>query len=189
MSEGSEAGRGPKRQIGPVALLFTGIVGSGWLFASLYAAQLAGPAAILSWCIGGAVAVLLSLVYAELGGMLPVAGAIARIPYYSHGGMSGFMAGWLCWIAYVATAPIEVSAALQYASNYLPWLTEIKGADRVLTLSGLAVAAALLLVFLLVNLAGVRWLARANTAITAWKLVIPVIAARSSVTCGSALRS
>ena len=42
--------------------------------------------------------------------MLPVAGAIARIPYYSHGGMSGFMAGWLCWIAYVATAPIEVSA-------------------------------------------------------------------------------
>jgi amino acid transporter len=180
MTEGSEAGRGLKRQIGPVALLFTGItgiVGSGWLFASLYAAQLAGPAAILSWCIGGAVTVLLSLVYAELGGMLPVAGAIARIPYYSHGGMSGFMAGWLCWIAYVATAPIEVSAVLQYASNYVPWLTEIKGADRVLTLSGLAVAAALLLVFLLVNLAGVRWLARANTAITAWKLVIPVVAA------------
>ena len=57
MTEGREASRGLKRQIGPVALLFTGItgiVGSGWLFASLYAAQLAGPAAILSWCIGGA---------------------------------------------------------------------------------------------------------------------------------------
>jgi amino acid transporter len=159
MTEGHEASRGLRRQIGPVALLFTGItgiVGSGWLFASLYAAQLAGPAAILSWCIGGAVAVLLSLVYAELGGMLPVAGAIARIPYYSHGGMSGFMAGWLCWIAYVATAPIEVSAVLQYASNYLPGLTRTQGADRVLTASGLTVAAALLLVFLLVNLAGVR---------------------------------
>jgi amino acid transporter len=48
-----------QRQIGPVALLFTGItgiIGSGWLFASLYAAQLAGPAAILSWLIGGGVA-------------------------------------------------------------------------------------------------------------------------------------
>ncbi len=48
MSE-HRANRGLKRQIGPVALLFTGItgiVGSGWLFASLYAAQLAGPAAI-----------------------------------------------------------------------------------------------------------------------------------------------
>jgi amino acid transporter len=117
MSEDREGGTGLKRQIGPVALLFTGItgiVGSGWLFAALYAAQLAGPAAILSWCIGGAVAVLLALVYAELGGMLPVAGAIARIPYYSHCGMSGFMAGWLCRIAYVATAPIEVSAVLQF---------------------------------------------------------------------------
>ena len=152
------------------------LVGSGWLFASLYAAQLAGPAAILSWCIGGTVAVLLALVYAELGGMLPVAGAIARIPYYSHGGLSGFMAGWLCWIAYVATAPIEVSAVLQYASNYLPWLTTLVGRDRVLTVPGLAVAATLLLLFLLVNLTGVRWLARANTAITAWKLVIPLVA-------------
>jgi amino acid transporter len=178
---------GLKRQIGPVALLFTGItgiVGSGWLFASFYAAQLAGPAAILSWCIGGAVAVLLALIYAELGGMLPVAGAIARIPYYSHGGMSGFTAGWLCWIAYVATAPIEVSAVLQYASNYLPWLTTLEGRDRVLTGTGLAIAAALLLLFLLVNLAGVRWLARVNTAITAWKLAIPVVASVALLLAG-----
>ena len=129
-------------------------------------------------------AVLLALIYAELGGMLPVAGAIARIPYYSHGGMSGLMAGWLCWIAYVATAPIEVSAVLQYASNYLPWLTQSEAGDRVLTASGLAVAAALLLVFLLVNLAGVRWLARANTAITAWKLVIPVVASIALIIVG-----
>ena len=127
---------GLKRQIGPVALLFTGItgiIGSGWLFASLYAAQIAGPAAILSWLIGGGVALLLALVYAELGGMLPVAGAIARIPYFSHGSMSGFMAGWLCWIAYVATAPIEVTAVLQYASDYLPWLTTTTDGDRALT--------------------------------------------------------
>jgi amino acid transporter len=79
-------GSGPRapalqRQIGRVALLFTGItgiIGSGWLFASLYAAQLAGPAAILSWLIGGGVALLLALVYAELGGMLPLAGADAK---------------------------------------------------------------------------------------------------------------
>ena len=53
-----------------------------------------------------------------------------------------------------------------------------------LTASGLAVAAALLLVFLLVNLAGVRWLARANTAITAWKLVIPVVASIALIIVG-----
>lgn len=176
-----------ERTIGPVALLFTGItgiVGSGWLFASLYAAQLAGPAALISWLIGGAVAILLALVYAELGGMLPLAGAIARIPFFSHGGMCGFMAGWLCWLAYVATAPIEVSAVLQYASNYLPWLTHTESGERVLTAHGLIVAAVLLLIFLVVNLAGVRWLARANSAITVWKLAIPIIAALALIIAG-----
>ncbi len=176
-----------QRQIGPVALLFTGItgiIGSGWLFASLYAAQLAGPAAIFSWLIGGGVALLLSLVYAELGGMLPLAGAIARIPYFSHGAMSGFMAGWLCWIAYVATAPIEVMAVLQYASNYLPWLTTTIDGNRELTWSGLAVAAALLLAFVVINLAGVRWLARANVAVTSWKLAIPLLAATGLIIFG-----
>lgn len=176
-----------QRQIGPVALLFTGItgiIGSGWLFASLYAAQIAGPAAIVSWVIGGGVALLLSLVYAELGGMLPLAGAIARIPYFSHGSMSGFMAGWLCWIAYVATAPIEVTAVLQYASNYLPWLTTTIDGNRVLTGPGLIVATTLLLLFVIINLAGVRWLARANLAVTSWKIAIPLLAIAGLIVFG-----
>ena len=176
-----------QRQIGPVALLFTGItgiIGSGWLFASLYAAQIAGPAAIISWLIGGGVALLLSLVYAELGGMLPLAGAIARIPYFSHGSMAGFMAGWLCWIAYVATAPIEVTAVLQYASNYLPWLTTTVNGNRVLTSYGLIVATALLFSFVILNLAGVRWLARANLAVTSWKLAVPLLAVLGLVVFG-----
>lgn len=176
-----------QRQIGPVALLFTGItgiMGSGWLFASLYAAQIAGPAAIVSWMIGGGVALLLALIYAELGGMLPLAGAIARIPYFSHGSMSGFMAGWLCWIAYVATAPIEVTAVLQYTSNYLPWLTTTVDGNRVLTGNGLTVATVLLLAFVILNLAGVRWLARANLAVTAWKLAIPLLAVAGLIVFG-----
>jgi len=183
----SDAGEGLQRQIGPVALLFTGItgiIGSGWLFASLYAAQIAGPAAIVSWLIGGGVALLLALIYAELGGMLPLAGAIARIPYFSHGAMSGFMAGWLCWVAYVATAPIEVTAVLQYASNYLPWLTKSVGGNRVLTSHGIVVATTLLFAFVIINLAGVRWLARANLAVTSWKLAIPLLAVAGLVVFG-----
>ncbi|MEI9901456.1 MAG: APC family permease [Hyphomicrobium sp.] len=186
-SAGSTDSGALRRQIGPVALLFTGItgiMGSGWLFASLYASQIAGPAAIISWLIGGGVALLLSLVYAELGGMFPLAGAIARIPYFSHGSMSGFMAGWLCWIAYVATAPIEVTAVLQYTSNYMPWLTTTMDGDRVLTWPGLAVAAGMLLGFVVLNLAGVRWLASANVAVTSWKLVIPLLAVAGLIIFG-----
>ena len=50
MSDPSERGSGPKlvRRIGSLGMLttgLTGIIGSGWLFASLHAAQIAGPAA------------------------------------------------------------------------------------------------------------------------------------------------
>lgn len=167
------------REIGFVALLFTGItgmIGSGWLFASMYAAQIAGPAAIFSWFIGGFVAIILALVYAELGGMLPVAGGIARIPHFSHGTINSFMAGWLCWIAYVTTAPIEVTAVLEYSSNYFPWLTINEHGERALSKEGVFVASILMLIFVIINMRGVKWLANANTTITFWKLSVPVIA-------------
>ena len=182
-----ERARACSGRSGRVALLFTGItgiIGSGWLFASLYAAQLAGPAAILSWLIGGGVALLLALVYAELGGMLPLAGAIARIPYFSHGAMSGFMAGWLCWIAYVATAPIEVTAVLQYASNYLPWLTTTIDGNRVLT-SLRARRRRRAAARLRRHQPCRRALAaRANVAVTSWKLAIPLLAATGLIVFG-----
>jgi amino acid transporter len=169
-----------QRSIGPIGLMFTalsGIIGSGWLFASLYAAQIAGPAAVFSWIVGGLIALALTLTYAELGGMLPVAGGLARIPHFSHGSTNSFLAGWLCWIAYVATAPIEVTAVLQYSSNYLPWLTATAQGERVLSNYGLIVAATLMLLFTTVNLLGVYWFTRTNTAITCWKLAVPLAAA------------
>jgi amino acid transporter len=72
-----------RRDVGLVGLLFISlgsIIGSGWLFAALYASSLAGPAAVLSWFIGGGVVMLLALTHAELGGMYPVAGGSARFP-------------------------------------------------------------------------------------------------------------
>ena len=168
------------RQIGLRALLLIGvtsIIGSGWLFAALYAAQIAGPASIVSWLIGGAIVITLALIYAELGGMLPVAGGLATIPRLSHGPMSGFLAGWLCWIAYVTVAPIEVTAALEYASNYLPELTRNSHGERELTMLGLFVATVLMFVFTLINVIGVKWLARSTSIITIWKIVVPILAA------------
>lgn len=172
-------GNALSRQVSFTGLLFTaisGFVGSGWLFASLYAAQEAGPAAIISWFIGGAAILVLALVYAELGGMLPVGGALARIPYFAIGPVGGFLAGWLIWIAYLATAPIEVIAVLDYASNYLPWLTTNIDGTRTLTAAGMLVAAGLLLLFTVINMLGVRWLAELSTWIGVWKLGIPLIA-------------
>ena len=83
MATGMESGGKPKleRRLGLLPLLgisIGGIIGSAWLFAPLFAAQLAGPGAIFSWLISGGVALLLALVYAELGAAFPVAGGLAR---------------------------------------------------------------------------------------------------------------
>lgn len=168
----TEAQRSPDRHMGGVALLFmgvTGIIGSGWLFASMYAAQIAGPAAVVSWAIGGFVAMTLALVYAELGGSLPVSGALARMPWFSHGNLSSFMAGWLSWMAYVSVAPIEVTAVLEFAGGNLPDLVREVNGNKSLSVEGMAVATGLLIFFTLVNLAGIR---PAPTALCAFGFVL-----------------
>ena len=173
------AGRGFRRDVGIVGLLFVSagsIIGSGWLFGALYASQQAGPAALVSWGLGAVFMLALALVHAELGGAYPVSGGTARFPHYSHGSMVGYASGWLWWLGSATVAPAEVEAALQYFTHYVSWLTKTSGTSTVLTAQGYAVAVALMALFTVVNLLGVRWLARANTPITAWKIAIPVLA-------------
>jgi amino acid transporter len=156
-----------QRHIGPVGLLFVslgGVIGSGWLFAALYAAQIAGPAAVVSWLIGGLIALVLALVYGELGAMLPVAGGLARFPHFTHGGLVSFVGGWLCWLGYVTTAPIEVLAVLEYLGNLLPWLDRSVGGERVLTTGGTAAALTLLGLFTVLNMIGVRLMSDRRSA-------------------------
>ena len=77
-----------KRSIGKISLLFTaigGIIGSGWLFGPYYASQVAGPASLLSWVIGGVLMMLIALTFAELSAMLPLVGGVARFSHFSHG--------------------------------------------------------------------------------------------------------
>ena len=60
---------------------------------------------------------VLALVYAELGATYPVAGGTGRFPYFSHGPLAGFTAGWASWLQAVAIAPIEVLAAITYVNS------------------------------------------------------------------------
>jgi amino acid transporter len=167
-----------RRDVGFVGLMFCSvgsIIGSGWLFGALSASLLAGPAALISWVLGGAAVILLALIHAELGGMFPVAGGSCRFPHYAFGSLIGFSAGWFAFLGAVTTAPIEVEAALQYASNYIPNLTSAAGGTPVLTPLGYLVAAVLMLIFSVINAMGVRWLSETNKWAVWWKIAIPVL--------------
>src|SRR5919107_3428841 len=110
-----------KRHVGVIGLLFSSvgsIIGSGWLFGALNASMEAGPAAIISWALGGVLILLIALTYAELGTMFPLSGGVVRFPHLAFGSFASYTSGWITWVAVATTAPIEVEAALQYATKY-----------------------------------------------------------------------
>jgi amino acid transporter len=168
-----------RRDVNLLGLMFVSvgsIIGSGWLFGALYAAQIAGPAALVSWGLGAVFMLVLALAHAELGGAFPVAAGTTRFPHFSHGAVLGFTAGWIWWLGAVTVAPIEVEAALQYFTHYLSWLTTTHGGETVLTAQGYGVAVVLMFCFAVINALGVRRLAHTNTTIVLWKIAIPVLA-------------
>src|SRR5438552_9521830 len=117
---------GLRRSVGFYGLMFVSlgsIIGSGWLLGALNAAQVAGPVSVLSWILAACMLALLALTYAELGATYPVAGGAARFPYYSHGPIVGFTAGWASWLQAVFIAPIEVLAVITYL-NSVGWVNQ-----------------------------------------------------------------
>ncbi|HYY44424.1 MAG TPA: APC family permease, partial [Actinomycetota bacterium] len=170
-----------RREVGPVALLFTSlgsIIGSGWLFGALYAANETGPAAIFAWIIAGVFIIILALNYAEIATMHPISGGIARYPHFSYGTVTSALWGWLNWLGAVAIAPIEVLAVLQYSSNYLEGLTRSPGGTVVLlTPLGYVVATILMALFVAINLLGVKKFAQTNTPVVWFKIIVPTLTA------------
>ncbi|WP_219618911.1 MULTISPECIES: APC family permease [unclassified Brevibacterium] len=169
------ADKGLKRDIGKIGLLFTGvgsIIGSGWLFGAFNASVMVGPASLISWALGAVMMIFVALNYAELGVMFPVAGGVIRFPHFSFGSFASFTSGWITWLSVAATVPIEVMAAVQYASSYLPWLMHTVDDVAVLTGPGIAVSIALMLVFSFINLYGVQLFARFNNVLVWWKLAV-----------------
>src|ERR671934_1211613 len=171
---------GLKREIGFVGLIWASegsIIGSGWLFGAQGALATAGPAAIVSWVIGGVAILLLALVHAELGGMYPVAGGTARFPHYAFGGAAGASFGWFSWLQAATVAPIEVLAMIQYGQHYSfasGWM-KLSHGQNVLTGPGIVAAVVLMAVFTSINFLGVRKLAHTNSAATWWKIGVPLL--------------
>ena len=180
-SPGAPADGRMRRDIGVIGLLFASvgsIIGSGWLFGALTAAQLAGPAAIISWSVAAVMILLIALVFAELGTMFPLSGGVVRFPHIAYGSFASYTTGWILWVAVATTAPIEVEGALQYATKYAPFTHKhTVGGETVHTLTGLGYVVAVLgmAFFVVVNYFGIRWFARINNVAVWWKLAVITI--------------
>jgi amino acid transporter len=174
---GAPVRRSLRREVGLAGLLWASlgsIIGSGWLYSAKNAVVVAGPAALVAWGIATVAIMLLAMVHAELGSMLPAAGGTARYPRYTFGGLAGMSFGWLAWVGAAAVVPIEVEAMIGYSAHW-QWARAFLHPDQTLTATGFVVAVVLLAVFTVVNFLGIRLLAHTNSAATAWKVAIPLL--------------
>ena len=168
---------GLKREMGLIGATWaseTSIIGSGWLFGSLYASQAVGGASVLAWAIAGVVVIVLALCHAELGAMYPVSGGTARFPHFAFGSVAGIGFGFFSYVQAVTIAPIECFAFMQYGSYYWHGLYDAKKGN--VTGTGFVLTIVLMAVFTAVNFLAMRIFARVNSTITWWKVAIPVIA-------------
>jgi amino acid transporter len=171
---------GLKREMGLIGATWaseTSIIGSGWLFGALFAAQAAGPIALLGWVIGGIAVIFLALVHAELGGMYPVSGGTARFPHLAYGSVAGISFGFFSWVQAITVAPIECFAVMQYGSYYWHGLFDAtaNGGKGNVTGLGFAMTVVLLVIFTALNFLAMKTFSKVNSGITWWKVAIPVI--------------
>lgn len=158
---------------------FSNIVGSGWLFAAMYAAQVAGPAALLSWVGAGLLCGLIALVLIELGASRPEGGGTVRWPLFASGRLVGTVIGWSTLLSVGGTAA-EISAIMQYAAHYIPGIYN----GHTLTLSGLALATGLSVLLTVLNWFAVRMFAKLNNLISVFKIAVPVITVCALIASG-----
>lgn len=154
------------------------IIGSGWLFGSWQASQVAGPAAIISWIIGTVITLVIANNYIELGTMLPENGGISKYAQYSHGSLLGHISSWANWVSLIVTLPIEAVACVQYMSSW-PWqwatFTHHLMSDGKITFQGLLVVYLFITIFSFVNYFSVKLLMRFTGLISIFKIAIPLI--------------
>ena len=167
---------GLKREMGLIGATWaaeTSIIGSGWLFASWKAAYSTGTASLLAWIIAGIALIVLALVHAELGAMYPVAGGTARFPHFAFGSVAGTSFGFFSWVQAITVTPIECFAVMQYASYY--WHGLFNDNTGEVTGAGFVFSILLMALFTGVNFLAMRVFNKVNSAVTWWKVAIPVL--------------
>ena len=174
-----------KRGIGPAGLMLSAVsamLGSGLLFSCLYVARLSGPASIIAWVLGAILVMFVALTYAELSSMLPITGGSTRFPQLTHGTFVSLVFGWITWFGLMTAPPIETQAMLQYAAIYWKALMTTHSVTlhgtctttSCLTTTGYVTAAALMLLFSVINLYSIQLITRVNNLLTAIKIIAPL---------------
>ena len=127
------------------------MMGSGWLFASYYAAKSAGSASIISWIVAAVLVLVMALMLSEIAIKYPVNALFTRLLSLSHNRHFGFVTGLSNWLLGLIVVPAEAIASAQYISGiYKPWSGYFFNHGQ-LTIWGMIVVVLFMLLYLAVN--------------------------------------
>jgi len=136
------------------------IVGSDIYIVPGLTAGLIGPFAVVEWVIGGALAMVLAMVFGYCAFYVPSVGGSYAYVTKAFNKFYGFIAGWSMCIAEIIALPVFAIVFTNYLQYFVPLGTEAQLAVRVI----------FVLVFVGVNIQGVKAAGRLNDVLTIAKL-------------------
>lgn len=97
-----------------------GAVGTGLFLGTASTIQMAGPAVILSYMIGGFIAFLIMRQLGEMMTQEPIAGSFSNLSHKYWGDFPGMLSGWNYWMLYVLVGMSELTAVGKYMQFWFP---------------------------------------------------------------------
>ncbi|WP_052462570.1 amino acid permease [Nigerium massiliense] len=104
-----------------------GAIGTGLFYGSSESIQLAGPAVLLAYAVGGAIIYLVMRALGEMSVDHPTSGAFSDYAYRYWSRRAGFVSGWNYWFNYIAVSMVELAVVGTFVHYWLPgipaWVT------------------------------------------------------------------
>jgi amino acid transporter len=142
-------------------LVVGSIIGADIYVASAFGAGLLGPFSLVAWVVGGVIAIIIALCFAQCAALLPKVGGPYAYAHEAWGPFAGFVVGWSLWLAEWMSLAVFPVAFTQYLMFFLPGLS--------LPLQ-IVVKLSFVLFLIFTNVVGVKAAGRTNDVLTLVKL-------------------
>lgn len=164
-----------KRHLSGLDLVGIGIgiiIGTGiFTLTGVEAKQHAGPAVVLSFVIGGVVAALAALCYAELASAVPTAGSAYTYAFATLGELFAWIIGWDLLLEFALGAAVVSRSWSGYIANLLDLPEQWFGEDATVNLGAVLIIA----VLTVVAVAGIRESSRVTNGLVVVKVAVCVL--------------
>ncbi|MHA1221109.1 MAG: APC family permease, partial [Candidatus Heimdallarchaeota archaeon] len=159
-----------------VSIGLGGTIGGGVFSVLGIAAGIAGPAAIISFAIGGILGMFIAYSYSKLALRYPSAGGSYTYAREAFGKKFGGMFGWLLWTGYLASCSLYAYTFGIYFAQIINLMTPNDlGETGYLRLVFSVFATLLITLSTLINLRGVKETGKSQNIIVLIKLIILVV--------------